>query len=97
MALTHLHLLLNHVPTVGMGSAMALFLISIATKRDHPKEASLVLFLGVALLTIPTLRHRQRGCRRRSARWPGRMRLARTLTSSADSLKRTKAPRFPPC
>lgn len=54
MDLTHLHLLLNHVPTVGMIIALGLFLLSIAAKRDHLKEASLVLFFGVGLMTIPT-------------------------------------------
>ncbi len=54
MDLTHLHLLLNHVPTVGTLIALGLFLLSIATKRDHLKEAALVLFLGIALVTIPT-------------------------------------------
>jgi uncharacterized membrane protein len=54
MDLTHLHLLLNHVPTVGMIITTGLFLLSLATRREHLKEASLVLFLGIALVTIPT-------------------------------------------
>jgi uncharacterized membrane protein len=54
MDLTHLHLLLNHVPTVGMIIALGLFVLALVAKRDHLLEASLVLLLGVALVTIPT-------------------------------------------
>jgi hypothetical protein len=54
MDLTHLHLLLNHVPTVGMVITLGLFLLSIATRSDHIRQASLALFLGIAMLTIPT-------------------------------------------
>src|ERR1700678_2902270 len=54
MDLTHLHLLLNHVPTVGMVIALGLFLLSLVAKSDHIRQASLALFLGIALLTIPT-------------------------------------------
>jgi uncharacterized membrane protein len=54
MDLTHLHLLLNHVPTVGTIIGVGLLLLGWAAKRDHVKEVSLILLLGVALLTIPT-------------------------------------------
>jgi hypothetical protein len=54
MDLTHLHLLLNHVPTVGMVIALGLFLLSLVAKSDHIRQASLAVFLGIALLTIPT-------------------------------------------
>jgi uncharacterized membrane protein len=54
MDLTHIHLLLNHVPTVGMVIALGLFLLSLFTRSDHILQASLALFLGIALLTIPT-------------------------------------------
>ena len=51
---THFHLLLNHVPTVGFGIAIALFFLGLFTKSDDLKQASLVLFVVVSLLTIPT-------------------------------------------
>jgi len=51
---THLHLLLNHVPTVGFGIAVALFIIGLVAKSNDIKQASLVVMVGVALLTIPT-------------------------------------------
>jgi hypothetical protein len=51
---THLHLLLNHVPTVGFGIGLALFIVALIADSDHLKQASLVVFVVVALLTIPT-------------------------------------------
>jgi uncharacterized membrane protein len=52
--LTHYHLLLNHFPTVGTIIALGLFLMGLLGKSNELKEASLVVFLGIALLTIPT-------------------------------------------
>jgi hypothetical protein len=54
MNLAHIHLLLNHFPTVGMLVGLGLFLISLAGKKDDLKQASLVVFLGIALLALPT-------------------------------------------
>jgi len=54
MDLTHLHLLLNHVPTVGMGIGLGIFLVALIGKSGELKRASLVIFVGIALLTIPT-------------------------------------------
>ncbi len=54
MDLTHIHLLLNHVPTVGTLIGIGLLLLGWAAKRDHITEVSLVLLLGVAVVTIPT-------------------------------------------
>jgi uncharacterized membrane protein len=51
---THLHLLLNHVPTVGFGIGIALFVLSIGKRSHDLKQASLVILVGVALLSIPT-------------------------------------------
>ena len=39
MNLTHLHLLLNHFPTVGFGIGMGLFLVSLFRKGDDLKRA----------------------------------------------------------
>jgi hypothetical protein len=52
--LTHLHLLLNHVPTVGFAIGLFLFLWSVIAKSGEMKRASLIIFVGVALLAIPT-------------------------------------------
>ncbi|HET9566900.1 MAG TPA: DUF6644 family protein [Vicinamibacterales bacterium] len=51
---THLHLLLNHVPTVGFGIGVAMFVLGLAGRSKDLKQASLVIFVGVALVSIPT-------------------------------------------
>jgi hypothetical protein len=51
---THLHLLLNHIPTVGFGVAIAIFVVGLVAKSNDLKLASLVLFVLVSLVTIPT-------------------------------------------
>lgn len=54
MNLAHIHLLLNHFPTVGMIIGLGLFLIGLFGKSNELKEASLVVFLGISLLALPT-------------------------------------------
>jgi uncharacterized membrane protein len=54
MNLAHIHLLLNHFPTVGMIIGLGLFLLALIGKSDDLKKASLVVFLGIALLALPT-------------------------------------------
>jgi len=54
MNMAHIHLLLNHFPTVGMVIALGLFIIALLTKSMDLKRAGLVVFVGLALLTIPT-------------------------------------------
>jgi uncharacterized membrane protein len=49
----HLHLLLNHIPVIGTIIAFCLFLISFFGKNDL-RRSSLIIFAGVALVTIPT-------------------------------------------
>jgi hypothetical protein len=53
-SLPHIHLLLNHVPTIGTLIALCLFLASLATKSVDMQRASLVLFVGIAVITLPT-------------------------------------------
>src|SRR5688572_20254041 len=53
MTLTHLHLLLNHVPTVGTALAIALFILSFFRKNDMLRRVSLEAFFIIALITIP--------------------------------------------
>ena len=50
----HLHLLLNHVPTVGFVIGLILFVSSLIARNAELKRASLVIFVGIALVTIPT-------------------------------------------
>ena len=49
----HLHLLLNHVPTVGTVIGIGLLLLALVRRNDHLKHASLEVFFLVALLTLP--------------------------------------------
>jgi uncharacterized membrane protein len=53
MNLAHLHLLLNHFPTVGTVIGLGLFLVALAGKNDDLKKASLAIFFAIALLAIP--------------------------------------------
>jgi hypothetical protein len=54
MDLTHIHLLLNHFPTIGTIIGGGLFVLALIAKSDHLKLASLVILLGIALIAIPT-------------------------------------------
>ncbi len=54
MNLTHVHLLLNHFPTIGMVVGLGLFVLALAAKSDDLKRASLGIFFAMALLSIPT-------------------------------------------
>jgi uncharacterized membrane protein len=53
MNLAHLHLLLNHFPTIGMIVALGVFITAIVTKSDDLKRTSLGVFFFIALLSIP--------------------------------------------
>jgi len=50
----HLHLLLNHVPTVGFGLGLALFCVAHWRHNDDLKRTSLVIFFMVAVVAIAT-------------------------------------------
>lgn len=50
---THFHLLLNHFPTIGFIIGFALFVLGLVAKSDHLKVASLVVMVGISLITIP--------------------------------------------
>ncbi len=55
MNLAHVHLLLNHVPTVGFGVGLGLLVLSLAGRsHDDLKRASLIVLFVVAIVTIPT-------------------------------------------
>jgi hypothetical protein len=51
---THLHLLLNHFPTIGFIIGLGLFVIALIANSDHLKVGSLVVLVGISLITIPT-------------------------------------------
>ena len=54
MNLAHLHLLLNHFPTVGMIVGLGVFISALLWNSDHLKRVSLGIFLAIALLSMPT-------------------------------------------
>lgn len=53
MTPAHLHLLLNHVPTIGFGLGLGLFGASLLGKSEDLKRASFVIFFIIALLALP--------------------------------------------
>src|SRR2546427_6423569 len=50
----HLHLVLNHFPTIGFAVGLGLLAVAIAVKKDELKPASLVVLFLAALITIAT-------------------------------------------
>jgi uncharacterized membrane protein len=50
----HLHLLLNHFPTVGFGVGLGLFISALVRKSDELTRASLVILFLSAAVTIAT-------------------------------------------
>lgn len=53
MNLPHLHLLLNHVPTVGFGAGLGLFFLALINRDDPLQRQSLRIIVLVALVSIP--------------------------------------------
>ena len=51
--LAHLHLLLNHVPTIGFSLGIGLLAASFVRDSEDLRRASHVVFFGVALVAIP--------------------------------------------
>jgi hypothetical protein len=50
---THMHLLLNHFPTIGMIIGVGLLALAFVRRSDHLKAASLEVFFIISLLTLP--------------------------------------------
>jgi hypothetical protein len=53
MALSHLHLILNHVPVIGSVIALGLLLLSLVRRSADLRRAGLEVFFFVGLLTLP--------------------------------------------
>lgn len=49
----HLHLLMNHVPTVGIVIGVGLFLLSFVRRSEHLRHVSLEMFFLIALASLP--------------------------------------------
>jgi hypothetical protein len=54
MSLVHLHLLLNHFPIIGTMIATGLFFASLFDRSADLRRSSLIVFVAMALLSIPT-------------------------------------------
>ena len=53
MNLAHLHLIMNHVPTVGSVAALGLLILGYARRNDHLKHVGLEVLFVIAVLTLP--------------------------------------------
>ncbi len=53
MNLAHLHLVLNHVPVIGMVLALSLMFAAAVRRSDELKRVSLALLVAFALVAIP--------------------------------------------
>ena len=53
MSLAHLHLVMNHVPTVGAVAALGLLLLGFVRRNDHLKHVGLEVLFIIAVLTLP--------------------------------------------
>ena len=51
--IAHVHLLINHAPTIGGILALFLLLLSFARKNEHLRKVSFEIFFLIALATIP--------------------------------------------
>jgi uncharacterized membrane protein len=50
----HVHMILNHAPTVGFVFAMAFYIVALVANNDLMKQGSLVLFVICGILGVPT-------------------------------------------
>src|ERR1041385_4628512 len=53
MDFPHLHMLLNHFPIIGTIVGAGLFALSLMLKAEDFRRSSLIVFVAIALLTIP--------------------------------------------
>jgi hypothetical protein len=50
----HVHMILNHAPTVGFAFALVFYVVALAASNDLMKQGSLILFVICAVLGVPT-------------------------------------------
>lgn len=53
MNLAHVHIILNHVPTIGSVTGLGIFIVALVRGHETLKRVSLGVFAVLALLTIP--------------------------------------------
>ena len=54
MNLAHLHLVMNHVPTVGAVAALGLLLLAFLRRNEHLKHAGLEVLFVIAVRPFPS-------------------------------------------
>jgi uncharacterized membrane protein len=52
----HLHLILNHIPVIGLWFSIIVLAIGLIKKSEDIKKVALMLFVALAIITIPTYR-----------------------------------------
>src|SRR5678815_856157 len=50
----HIHLLLNHIPTIGFAIGLALFVVALLLRKSDLQRVGLVIFFLTAALTVAT-------------------------------------------
>jgi uncharacterized membrane protein len=53
-AWSHVHMILNHFPTVGFVMALTFYIIGLVANNDGLKRASLVVFVVLSIVGVPT-------------------------------------------
>ena len=71
MTLAHVHILLNHFPTIGMIVGMGLYILSLFWNSDDVKRASLTVIFGIAAIAIATYISGSAALQQKSRRLPG--------------------------
>jgi len=54
MNFAHIHIVLNHVPTLGTLAGVAMFVFSLAARREDLRKFSLLFLMVMTLLVLPT-------------------------------------------
>lgn len=54
MNAAHVHLILNHIPVVGLGIGVLILIVARIKKQEELTQLSLKLFVVLALIAIPT-------------------------------------------
>ena len=54
MNLAHIHLLLNHFPTVGFAVGLGLFVVALVGRSEELKRSSMIIFVLMSLLAFAT-------------------------------------------
>jgi hypothetical protein len=54
MTPAHLHVILNHIPVIGVPIGAALLVYAFIRRSEEVKRASLLVFIIIALITVPT-------------------------------------------